>query len=558
MAENDSPLMSESSRGELMRARVGEFVEPLTRYDMNHIRLSSCAETTLPVGITQTFAIEISMADDDGVGALPGDCERVSGPKALIDRLKTMQRDSEQTSAEKLAGWDDAHGSDPYAAPAIGDVFTQVKSVGCQESCGSCHGAGKFECSVCHGKGKDKCQHCGATGETTCSSCHGRREVSCSRCGGSGQSSRQVEKHGWNSATNQKTVTYEMVYEACPSCSGRRTQPCTTCNHSGKTRCSFCLGAGSQTCDECDGSGSTTCKTCAGHGTVHRKGTVSCKISPSVRVDTKTRDQQILSDFSGLREVNQIMPLAQHYEIETSLAHLSLERDMQIVIPVTCADFTVGDRKLTVYGYGSDCKIFDYRDIGGALLSSDVEALELSLSQRNGLLPALAQMFQSEAHIDIARQSGAFLTKRRSAALEDLSAKLQGFASPDYCARVSTAIRKGMSRAYVGGLMRGPIASLIVPFLALPVNWLAWNNHFREHDFAVIVGTILLTLAAAFAGHLRAGQRLQTELSPDKAVDVPALLGKIGLARKWMILVGVFAVLVTPVCGAIGRVSAGF
>jgi hypothetical protein len=89
MAENDSPLMSKSSRGDLMRARVGEFVEPLTRYDMNHIRLSSCAETTLPVGITQTFAIEISMADDDGVGALPGDCERVSGPKALIDRLKT-------------------------------------------------------------------------------------------------------------------------------------------------------------------------------------------------------------------------------------------------------------------------------------------------------------------------------------------------------------------------------------------------------------------------------------------------------------------------------------
>jgi hypothetical protein len=118
--------------------------------------------------------------------------------------------------------------------------------------------------------------------------------------------------------------------------------------------------------------------------------------------------------------------------------------------------------------------------------------------------------------------------------------------------------RKSLSRAYVRGLMRGPIASLIVPLLALPVNWLTWESHFREHDFAVIGGTILAALAAAFAGHLLVGRRLQAEISLDKAVDVPALLSHIGLGRKWMILAGVFAILVTPVCGANGRVSAGF
>jgi len=558
MVDDDAPLMSEAACGDRMRARVGAFIEPLTRFDASHVRLSSCAQAMLAVDVTQTFAVAIGITEDEGVGALPGDCEKVSGPGALTARLEAIQRQCERISAEQLAGWDEAHGADPHAAVSVGDVFTAARPVGCQTACGACGGEGKRECGPCHGKGKTKCQHCGATGKVMCSTCYGKREVACSRCGGRGQMSRQVEKYGWNSATNQKTVTYETVYESCPGCSGRKTQPCTACNQSGRKQCGFCMGDGAQTCAACRGAGSTTCATCAGHGKLHRKGVVSCKVTPSVSVAADTGDRQILSDLSGVREVGQVIALARRYEIETALTPRSLARTIRAAVPVARADFMVSDRPLTIYGYGPDQEIFDYRDIGGALLSGDVEALEQALARRDGVLPALTQVLQSEAHIEIARQSGAFRAKRRSAALEELSARLRGFASSDYCARVSASMRKSLSRAYVRGLMRGPIASLIVPLLALPVNWLAWESHFREHDFAVIGGTILATLAAAFAGHLLVGRRLQAEISPDKAIDVPALLGHIGLGRKWMILAGVFAILVTPVCGAIGRVSAGF
>lgn len=231
---------------------------------------------------------------------------------------------------------------------------------------------------------------------------------------------------------------------------------------------------------------------------------------------------------------------------------------MHASVTVTSADFRVGARRLTIRGYGPACEVFDYCDIGGALLAGDLETLEAAVAQRGDLLPALAGMLQSEAHVEIVRHSGQTLTSARTAALEALSGTMQGFTSPQFNARVATALRTGLSRSYFAGLLKGPVLALALPLLALPANWLAWRGHFAHHDFLIIAGVMLLTFGAAFASHLRVTQGLQRQLSPGGEANVREIVGKIGLTKKWLVVAAVATLLLAPVLGAIGRASAGF
>jgi hypothetical protein len=554
---NASLSISGSHRGAAMSRRVGEFVERLMHFDKDQIRLLSCTDGAIPIHVVQTYEAEFGTSDEEGPGALPADSARVSGPAELAAELAAMTARAEEAAADRLADWDEAQGSDPCAAPQVGDVFTRANPVGYDTACGDCKGAGQHTCGACDASGTLTCENCGGTGQTSCRSCQGRRETVCSACGGHGGTNRQVERAGWNSATNQRTVTYEAVWEACSRCSGSRTTTCSGCHGSGRTNCAHCLGAGSKTCERCNGQGSNTCARCRGQGELHRIGSVSCKIGASLSVELETEVDEIRSDLASLRDVDRILSLVEDYETESTVDDLVLRRHLWADIAVASADFEVGERRLTIHGYGPDCEIFDYRDIGGALLSDDVEMLESALSKRRGLLPALAQVLRSEAHVEIARHSVPS-AKRRSAALGELSNRLQGFASSDHIARVSAAVRKGLSRAYRGRLLRGPVFLLATPLLALPANWVAWSGHFRNHDLAFIVGVMLLTLAMAFAGHLWAVKRLRGLLSTHGAVDLSEVLSRTRLGRKWMILAGVVALLLTPVFGAIGRVWAGF
>jgi hypothetical protein len=51
---------------------------------------------------------------------------------------------------------------------------------------------------------------------------------------------------------------------------------------------------------------------------------------------------------------------------------------------------------------------------------------------------------------------------------------------------------------------------------------------------------------------------LQKDLSSRADLKIPPLIGKLGLTRNWMILACILAIPLATVCGAIGRVWAGF
>ncbi len=109
--------------GARMLQRVGDFVEPLTRFDKSHLKLVSCSEISVPIVITQTFEARFGTTTDDGNGKLPSGIRDVSSNGRLEAELETMLDRARQAGSGKLAAWSRSNGSSPEAAPRVGDLF---------------------------------------------------------------------------------------------------------------------------------------------------------------------------------------------------------------------------------------------------------------------------------------------------------------------------------------------------------------------------------------------------------------------------------------------------
>jgi hypothetical protein len=540
-----------------MLKTVGDHIAPLTRFDASHLKIVACAAQSVPVAATQTFTARFAAKTSDGLGALPEGVRKVSGKGALEDALAEMLARATSAAARRLEAWGATHGADAAAAPTVGDIFASEGAIGYAWMCATCHGAGKIDCSTCRATGKIECVQCGGVGKTTCSHCNGSSQAPCSACGGRGGQNKQVEHRGWNSATNEQTVRYETVWEPCIRCGGQRTEHCTYCS-GGRVSCSGCGGEGSNTCSACHGEGRTTCNACKGKGELHRVASVGCEIAPSLSIEAGGEDAIARGELSAIGDIDRLLSLVEDASVQSKASGLDFRRTTSAAVRCSAATFAAGQQRLTINGYGPDFEILDFRDIGGALLTGDVEILEAALKGGAGLIPALHGMLESETNAEIARRSGAMSSKKREAELAKLAAELRGVASSAYAVRASNAIRKGVSRAYIGKMMQWPVFTLAAGALALPANWLAWTSGVRNQDMPLIVGVMLLAIAAAFVGDKWATGALQKDLSSRADLKIPPLIGKLGLTRNWMILACILAIPLATVCGAIGRVWAGF
>jgi hypothetical protein len=540
-----------------MLKKVGDHIAPLTRFDASHLKIVACVAHSVPVAATQTFTARFAAKTSDGLGALPDGVRKVSGKGALEDALAEMLARATSAAARRLEAWSATHGADPAAAPGVDDIFTSEGEIGYAWMCATCHGAGKTDCSLCQATGQIKCVQCGGVGKTTCSHCNGTTRMPCSACGGRGGQSRQVEHRGWNPATNEQTVRYEQVWEPCIRCGGQRTEHCTSCS-GGRVACSGCGGKGANTCSVCQGEGRKTCGACKGKGELHHVASVGCEITPSLSIEAGGEDASARTELSAIGSIDRLLSLAGDASVHAETSGLDFRRTTSAAVRCSAATFAAGRHRLTINGYGPDFEILDFRDIGGALLTGDVETLEAALNARTGLIPALHGMLESETNAEIARRSGAMSSKKRDAEMTKLAAELRGVASPAYAVRASNAIRKGVSRAYVSRMLQWPVFTLAAGALALPANWLAWTSGVRNQDMPLIVGIMLLAAAAAFVGDRWATGALQKDLSSRADLKIPPLIGKLGLTRNWMILACIVAIPLATVCGAIGRVWAGF
>jgi hypothetical protein len=526
------------STSSLILDQVVALIEPLTRFDRSSVQLRDESEQTLSCTGIWASSIAISSSVSDGTGKLPSGVRDAGSQSAMERAIEETVAAERSHVAGRIQSWCDRQAQSlpaDHKPLASADCISGITRIGYAWKCSSCGGDGKTTCSQCSGNGKVTCSYCHGTGRTKCIQCQGKGKTTCSHCGGRGNVSRQVEKRGYNSVTQQSFPIYETVWERCTACqSGEIT--CVAC-HGGTVSCS-CNGSGTVTCNSCHGAGEQTCKSCKGTGTLHRIAETACDVRNIFAIhsgdfndeDERTAASWNFQTFCQLASVTSKTPAITSSELcRTYPATLSLTRAR-----IACAG-----QDLLLSGYGPTAKLFDFKGIVGHLLAQDLEQLRSTLALPWGFLPfrnqaalrtALAAMLQSELNQQLANpQQRAALVANRTV-------------TEEHAATTAGCLRKAMSRLYSSTATVSLAALFAVSYFTL--YRLAWSGYMLPQNRSIGVVVFLAVVAVTFlaAEFLSRHFFLKGFSSSGNAESCEAahrLLHAAGTIRRWRIAAAV-------------------
>ncbi|HEY7800106.1 MAG TPA: hypothetical protein VIA80_15155, partial [Hyphomonadaceae bacterium] len=247
-AGRDRKAADPSDPGARLLLRVGDFIEPLTRFSRAHLSMTESRHEPVPVMVRQVFRVAFETKASDGNGPLP------SGVKEAAD-ARALARDSEAQLAaarialpRRLSAWAEAHGEDMTARPAVETCFGETSPLGFVEPCAACNASGRTTCTLCRGEKQVTCEACGGRGANDCETCHKAGTVTCKTCRGAGTVTERKQRKKWDEAADAHYVEHYQETLACPSC-----------NKLGVVKCPKCAGVGELTCKTCDGRKTVAC-----------------------------------------------------------------------------------------------------------------------------------------------------------------------------------------------------------------------------------------------------------------------------------------------------------
>ncbi|HOY79310.1 MAG TPA: hypothetical protein PLN33_15950, partial [Hyphomonadaceae bacterium] len=257
--------------------RIGDFVEPLTRFDRGHLTLESSHHANIDVIARQVFRVVFETTRSEGNGGLP------AGVILTTDAADTQRKSEAQFAASRiavparLAAWAAEHGETPTARPAVADCFTPPPPVGHIETCQPCQGAGRLECTLCHAAGTLTCEACEGRGTNPCKTCNATGEITCAACKGMRTVIRHKERRVHDEDNNSR-IEHVQETVTCSTCSGAGVTKCGKCNGRTTITCEICRGQKTISCTRCQGSGYTRCEACGGEGRRRFIASISCTI----------------------------------------------------------------------------------------------------------------------------------------------------------------------------------------------------------------------------------------------------------------------------------------
>ncbi len=524
--------------------RIGDFVEPLTRFDRGHLTLESSQHVNVDVVARQVFRVTFETIRSDANGGLP------AGVTLTADAADTQRQSEAQLAASRaavptrLAAWAAEHGETPTAHPTIADCFAPLPAVGHVETCQPCQGAGRIECTLCHAAGTLTCEACEGRGANPCKTCNATGEVTCATCKGMRTIIREKEVRVRDEDNNPRT---EHVQETvtCNACSGAGVLKCGKCNGRTTITCDVCRGQKTITCTRCEGSGYTRCETCGGEGQRHFTAKITCAITDTFEVSSRTTDAEAAAVFKGITNIDRVLALAESHRASAEISADTLRRETVAVTPVTTVTVVAGGARAQVRGFGPQQEVLDYRNIAGMLLSDDLVVLEEALKTTSLTPPRVHAAFDASLATVIASEANVAIAEH--AAHKDqgeIIARFKGVVTPDYIARAGGALKKSIGRAYWAALAKGPIAVLAIPLLQLPIELLV-RGQGQGSRLMALLGVTLITFFAALAAHYWVTQQLQKKLAPSGTPKIQRLIDKLDLTRNWLIAAGITAAVLT-------------
>ncbi|MDP3492773.1 MAG: hypothetical protein Q8R82_06630 [Hyphomonadaceae bacterium] len=530
--------------------KIGDFVEPLTRFDRGHLTLESSQHVNVDVVARQVFRVAFETIRSEGNGGLPQGVMLAADAAAMAQLSEGQLAASRAAVSARLSAWAAEHGERPAARPAVGDCFTALPAVGHVETCAPCQGAGKIACAVCEaaetltceaceGRGSNPCKACNATGDVTCATCKGMKTVVTHR-------ERKVHDED-----NNARIEHVQETATCGSCNGTGITRCGKCGGRSAIICATCHGQKTIPCASCKGAGSNRCETCGGEGRRHFTAQVSCAIRETFETNVRTPDPETTSVLKGLDSIDRVLGLAATYRSAAETSADTLRRETTAVTPVTTVTVVAGGSRAQVRGFGPQQDVLDYRNIAGMLLSDDLGVLEEALLATRLMPPrvtdamhgSLATVLASEANVAIAENAA---KKDQSG----IASRFRGVVTADYITWAGGAIKTAMTRAYWAMMAKGPVAVLAIPLILMPIDLLV-RGQGQGGRLMALLGVMLMTFFAALAAHYWVVQELQKKLAPEGAPKIQRIVDKLNLTLHWLAAAGVAAAVLTVVVASL-------
>jgi hypothetical protein len=534
-----------SDPGARLLLRVGDFIEPLTRFSRSNLSMTESRHEAVPVMVRQVFRVVFETKTSDGNGPLPVGVKEVADARVLGREGEAQLAAARIALPRRLSAWAETHGEEMTARPTVDACFGEASPLGHVEPCAVCNASGRITCSLCHGEKQVICEACGGHGARDCETCHKAGTVTCKTCRGVGTVTERRQRKKWDEAADDHYVEHYQETLACPACNKLGVVKCPKCAGVGEMTCKTCEGRKTVACSQCKGTGSTRCETCEGHGKRHHVMTLACSINETVELAPRAANGEIAATIKARGGVEEILGIASSRHSTAEASSDTVTRDTIAVVPVTSVMVTMGDKRAMVHAFGERQEVPDYKNIAGLLMADDIAELE-SANAETQLLPpevperiygALSMALASEANVEL-------VTTGAGRGAAETARNYRGVMTADYVTRACEAIRKGVSRAYWAGIVRGPALVLFLPVLFAPLD-LFLRNGGAGVRVGVLLALMALTAGGAMAGHYWVIRQLQRRIAPVGAPKLKRIVDSIGLTTTWLVTGGAVAVLLT-------------
>lgn len=525
--------------------RIGDFVEPLTRFDRGHLTLESSQYVNVDVIARQVFRVVFETVRSEGNGALPAGAIEVADKDALGRECERQLAASRAAVHGRLGAWAAEHCDAPQMHPSVSDCFTPLARAGHVERCAPCQGAGRIACSLCETAGTLTCEACEGRGSHPCKTCNTTGEITCPTCNGMRTVVTQKERKIYDEETSSHRIEHVQETATCGACNGAGIIKCGKCGGRTTIVCTTCQGQKTIGCPQCRGSGYLRCETCDGEGRRHFVAELSCSIRETFEAAARSADPETAAVLNGLSGISAVLGLAATHRSIVEISGDTLRRDTTAVTPVTTVMVEVNGKRTQVRAFGPQQDIFDYHNIAGMLLSDDLVVLKEALQATRRMPPRVSDALHASLATVLASEVNGSIAE--GAAKKDqngIVAALKGVVTADYVAQAGAAIRKSVGRAYWAMLAKGPAAVLAIPLLHAPIDLIV-RRQGQGGWLMALTGMMLVTFFAALAAHYWVVQQLQTRLAPGGAPKIGRIVDKLNLTRAWLAAAGVAALALT-------------
>lgn len=533
--------------------KIGDFVEPLTRFDRGHLTLESSQHVSVDVVARQVFRVVFETVRSEGNGGLPAGVTQTADAATLARDVEAQLAASRAAVRSRLSAWAVEHGETPTSRPMVNDCFTPLAPVGHVVTCEPCEGSGKIACSLCHAAGTLTCEACQGRGNNPCTTCNATGEVTCRTCKGMRTVVTQKERKVYDEETNSHRTEHVQEAVTCGTCNGAGVTKCGKCNGRTTITCATCHGQKTIPCTQCQGAGHLRCETCGGEGRRHFVARIDSAIQETFETAVRAGDPETVAVLKGLNSIDKVLGLSGSHRSVAETSSDTLRRDTTAAIPVTTVTVVAGGARAQVRGFGPQQDVLDYRNIAGMLLSDDLAVLEERLQTTRLLPPRVDAALHESLSMALASEANAVIVEH--AAKKDQSGivgQFRGVVTADYIARAGGAMKNAVLRSYWAAMAKGPVAVLAIPLIYMPIDLIVRGTGQGSRLMAML-GAMLITFFAALAAHYWVVHKLQGVLAPNGTPKISRIADRLNLTLQWLAAAaGVAAILTLAVASLTG------